>query len=109
MPMRRPPGLNAAETALWLLEHRTDYDAGTGCRIWTGAVGPQGYGNVSYGGRTHPAHRFMKIALHGAPPIKAMVASHSLLCPRLCVAPEHIEWRPKPRRRPKEYRCPYGT
>jgi len=96
MPHRRPPRLTAVETALWLLEHRVEFDQG--CALWTGAIGSQGYGNIYYDGKTYNAQRFMKIALHGAPPDLTMKATHPLFCPRICVAPEHTEWK-------KESRC----
>lgn len=55
---------------------------------------PNGYGNVSVGGKTKYAHRLMCEIIHGAPPTLQHYATHS--CGnghRGCVNPKHLRWK----------------
>ncbi|MEV0115551.1 HNH endonuclease signature motif containing protein [Streptomyces sp. NPDC050844] len=60
-----------------------------GCWHWTGHIKPNGYGQVTVGGRKFNAHRFAYEALRGPIP-DGLVIDH--LCRnRRCVNPDHLE------------------
>lgn len=59
-----------------------------GCLIWTGMVGPAGYGQIWDGSRVVPVHRFAWEQVHGPIP-DSMFIDH--ICHvRSCVATSHL-------------------
>ncbi|WP_406321032.1 HNH endonuclease signature motif containing protein [Streptomyces sp. NBC_00519] len=64
-------------------------DGNGGCWDWTGHIKPNGYGQVTIGGRKLNAHRFAYETLR-APIPDGLVIDH--LCRnRRCVNPDHLE------------------
>jgi hypothetical protein len=62
------------------------------CIIWPFAVGKGGYGNLMFDGKYANAHRVVCLIAKGEPPSKGMQAAHN--CGnRLCVNPDHLEWK----------------
>lgn len=60
----------------------------TGCRLWNGGLGLDGYGQLSVGGRTRRAHRVVWELSNGPIP-KGLVVMHSCDTPK-CVTLEHL-------------------
>lgn len=63
--------------------------ADNGCWLWTGAVNTQGYGIITFAGRTWRAPRFSYTVHHG--PIPAGLVLDHFVCenPR-CINPDHV-------------------
>lgn len=59
----------------------------SGCWIWTGSVGSDGYGKAKKGGKTYRAHRLSYELFCDAP--GDMLVMHKCDTP-LCVNPEHL-------------------
>jgi hypothetical protein len=71
------------------LEERTEFEPNTGCWLWTGALGPGGYGISWWPKQNSRAHRAMYESLRGPVP-PGLVLDH--LCRlRCCVNPWHME------------------
>ena len=64
-------------------------DDGSGCLIWTGCHGGQGYGWLRVDGRAHPAHRLAYEHFIG--PIPEGLTIDHLCRNRLCVNWQHLE------------------
>jgi hypothetical protein len=59
-----------------------------GCRLWTGAVGKKGYGNVVFSTGHENAHRAAFIFTYGMPPTGKIVRHTCDV--RLCCEPTHL-------------------
>lgn len=72
------------------LERNSMPEPNTGCRLWCGAVGKNGYGNTTLGGRNSvvAAHRAAWIDAHGAIP-EGMFVCHRCDV-KLCVNVDHL-------------------
>lgn len=76
------------------IRNRTKIDPVTGCWIWQGHIGGNGYGDVRVGSRcdgsrkSAKAHRAIWQALHGPIP-KGLVIMHKCDV-RLCCNPDHL-------------------
>jgi hypothetical protein len=70
------------------LMERTRLDSATGCRIWTGASSPAGYGRVKVGGKLRGAHQVSWEANFGAIP-DGMFVCHTCDNPP-CIEPTHL-------------------
>lgn len=60
----------------------------SGCWLWTGAIRGDGYGNFTYQGRNHGAHR-VSWAFHHGPIPEGQNVCHKCDTP-LCVNPDHL-------------------
>jgi len=70
------------------LAHYTRVDPLSGCHIWRGSTNPQGYGQLSFGGRPGGTHRWAWILRHGPIP-KGLYVCHR--CDdRRCCNPDHM-------------------
>src|SRR5216117_1221024 len=78
--------------ALFRLKKRTKIDETTGCWLYTGSLGGDGYGHINLGNykiRVHrlSAHIYLKLNLND----RTQMALHKLNCPnRNCWNPDHI-------------------
>lgn len=69
--------------------HEYLVDPDTGCWVWQRAIKPEGYGYLTYKGKTTYAHRLFFERVYGPIP-KGMDIDH--LCRnRACVNPDHME------------------
>ncbi|GGY65551.1 HNH endonuclease signature motif containing protein [Streptomyces xanthochromogenes] len=64
-------------------------DSESGCWEWTGHIKPNGYGQVTVGGRKFNAHRFAYEAMVG--PIPSGLVIDHLCRNRRCLRPEHLD------------------
>ena len=71
------------------------------CWFWTASKTKQGYGMVSYDGRSIPAHRFAYIAYKGT--IEQNKIVHQSCNNTYCVKPEHLYLTTKSETRNKFY------
>ena len=88
-PLARPD--NDGEPLAWLKLH-AGWN-GAECLLWPFGHTTDGYGSVSFNGKTTGAHRAMCVLAHGSPPAGQMQAAHS--CGRGhegCVNPKHLRW-----------------
>lgn len=60
-----------------------------GCVLWTGFVGPDGYGRVCVAYKQRPAHRVIYEAFYG--PVPEHLDIDHLCRNRACVSPAHLE------------------
>jgi hypothetical protein len=81
--------LKAAEFILKAAEFE-----GTSCLEWPYGTTTNGYGHVSWNGRTTTAHRVVLELTVGPASVEGMEAAHEpILCHnRLCVNPAHLRW-----------------
>ena len=71
------------------IQKKIEPEPTSGCWLWVGATSSHGYGGVSYGGRSMPAHRAVYLMTGGQIP-DGLDLDH--LCRvRSCVNPRHLE------------------
>ena len=70
------------------IDERTTPEPNTGCQLWTGSVGQDGYGKACHKGRHWRAHRLSWLNAHGTDPGDLLVC-HKCDTP-LCVNPDHL-------------------
>lgn len=61
----------------------------TGCWIWQGYIGPHGYGQIKWNGKSKVAHRVIYEIFKGQIP-EGLIIDH-LCSVKSCVNPEHLE------------------
>lgn len=67
-----------------------DFQAATGCWLWTGYTDKKGYGQFWWRGRKHWSHRWARQAFRGR--FKSgQQGDHRITCPRNCVCPDHVK------------------
>jgi len=69
------------------LAEKTQPEPNSGCLLWLGAVGRNGYGKILHNGRARSAHRVAYEIARGSPP-SAMVLHRCDT--KLCVNPDHF-------------------
>ncbi len=69
-------------------EPRVQPEPNSGCYLWAGAIGADGYGTTRYEGRTWRAHR-LSLALSDGNSVDGVVVCHKCDTPS-CVNPEHL-------------------
>lgn len=77
------------EQLLWLANH-VGFDKDF-CLLWPFSVNTNGYGTLTYKGRSAIASRVMCTLAHGDPPHQSLNATHNCNFQR-CVNPKHLRW-----------------
>lgn len=86
--LRSPVGLPKNLPMDERLAHHSVVDPATGCRLWTGAVDSQGYGQTSVKARRYPAHKAAYECAIGPVPA-GMCVLHRCDTPS-CINPAHL-------------------
>ena len=84
MAKRTTPRMSASEFERF----ETRHTKGAGCWLWRSKGRRNGYGVMSVGGRSHPAHR-LSFVYHRTPIPHGMLVLHSCDV-RACVNPTHL-------------------
>ncbi len=85
---KRAPSRPLDAEAIARLNRDSRLEEGTGCLVWLGARCHGGYGNVTFKGKTWPAHRLAYAAWRGEIP-KGLYVCHR--CDnRQCIAIDHL-------------------
>lgn len=84
-PVRRA---RSSDTPAQRLERYVEFEANTGCWLWSGSTNQYGYGSLMWDGRTRAAHRF-SFETYKRPLTSGEVVCHRCDVPA-CVNPEHL-------------------
>ena len=80
--------MSAEEMGRWIIE-QVEVDPDSGCWVWTRGLDQNGYGKVSFQGKTRSVHRLMFSVFVG-PLVEGLVVDHIDCISTACCNPAHL-------------------